>query len=40
MRLTARHAIAVPALLPACGTAPRVEIVEAVPVATIGTEQE
>ncbi|RLS50407.1 MAG: hypothetical protein DWH90_01370 [Planctomycetota bacterium] len=40
MRLTALRAIAVPALLAACGTAPRVEIVEAVPMATIGTEQE
>jgi hypothetical protein len=40
MRLTARHAMVLPALLAACGTAPRVEIVEAVPVATIGAEQE
>lgn len=40
MRPNVLQAIAVPALLAACGTAPRVEIVEAVPVATIGTEQE
>jgi len=40
MRLTTRHAMAVPVLLAACGTPPRVEIVEAVPVTTIGTEQE
>jgi len=40
MRLTTHHAMAVPVLLAACGTPPRVEIVEAVPVTTIGTEQE
>jgi len=40
MRLTARHAIAVPAFLAACGTTPRVEVVEAVPVAKVGTMQE
>lgn len=40
MRPTVLQAIAVPALLAACGTAPRVEIVEAIPVATIGTDQE
>ena len=40
MRMTVAVATAAPLLLAACGTAPRVEIVEAVPVATLGGEQE
>lgn len=40
MRVTVHHALVVPALLAACGTAPKVKVIEAVPVATIGAQQE